>query len=204
MLAATVAAYAARAPQRPQEPEKICSVLDENPEWYSAALEAERRWSAPAPMIFAIIWRESKFASGARAPRKKLMGVVPWRRLSTAYGFPQAVDGTWDWYRQSTGRTDAVRTDFGDSTDFVGWYIARSTEILGLSAEDTAAHYLAYHQGHGGFRSGKWRDSVSLQNVAAQVVFMSRRFDEDLTECRPDYRGRLAPDWSPQPKVRPL
>jgi hypothetical protein len=36
---------------------------------------------------------------------------VPWSRPTSAYGFSQAVDATWDWYQQSTGNPDADRGD---------------------------------------------------------------------------------------------
>ena len=31
------------------------------------------------------------------------MGFIPWRRPSSAYGYPQAKDDTWDWYIRKTG-----------------------------------------------------------------------------------------------------
>ena len=42
---------------------------------------------------------------------------------SSAYGYAQALEGTWDDYRKDTGRRGADRDDFADSSDFIGWYM---------------------------------------------------------------------------------
>ena len=74
----------------------------------------------PVHVLMATIRIESGFEQRARPPRRKLLGFIPWTRASTAYGYSQALDGTWDEYRATTGNRGARRTNFSDAVDFVG------------------------------------------------------------------------------------
>ena len=47
----------------------------------------------------------------------------------------------------------ADRDDFGDTIDFIGWYNNVSNEQLGIDKQDAFRLYLAYHEGHGGYRN---------------------------------------------------
>jgi len=84
----------------PSDIENACSIRHERGSWYAAARAASKKWNAPTPVILAIIWRESKFQSEAQTPQQYALGIVPWGRQSTAYGFAQAIDGTWGWYQE--------------------------------------------------------------------------------------------------------
>ena len=86
----------------------------------------------------------------ARAAANSIIGSVS-GRLSSAFGYAQVIDSTWEWYKDSTNNRYASRTSFRDSTDFVGWYINQSNKKLKLRKNDVYNHYLAYHQGHQGF-----------------------------------------------------
>ena len=75
--------------------------------------------------------------------------VLPGPRPASAKGYSQAIDGTWDQYKRSTGRFAADRThDFGDAADFVGWYIDQSASKSQIKKTDAYNLYLAYHEGH--------------------------------------------------------
>jgi len=50
----------------------------------------------------AIIRQESSFQADAQPPRSRILWIIPGPRPSSAYGYSQALDGTWDWYRQAT------------------------------------------------------------------------------------------------------
>ena len=76
---------------------------------------------------------------------------------SSAYGYAQALEGTWDDYRADTGRRGADRDDFADSSDFIGWYMAGASRVNGLPPHDTYNHYLAYHEGKAGYARGSYR-----------------------------------------------
>ena len=187
----------------PSDVTNACAIVRERPQWFEAAEAAERKWGAPVAVTLAMIWRESKFVSEARPPRKRYLGVVPTSRLSSAYGFSQALDGTWDWYVSETGAEAADRTKFADSVDFVGWYMAQTHQRVGAHMTDAAAHYLAYHQGHAGFESGRWRESPNVQAAAASVAYMARRFNAQLARCVPGFADRHAPASAPNPALRP-
>ena len=40
----------------------------------------------------------------AQPARRYVLGFIPWRRPSSAYGYGQVIASTWDAYRRSTGR----------------------------------------------------------------------------------------------------
>ena len=131
------------------------------------------RWGAPIPVQMAIIWRESSFRSNVRPPG----------RVSSAYGFSQALDGTWEWYQDDTGRSSADRTDFDDAADFVGWYMAKSRAMNGIGMWDAYNQYLAYHEGHTGHRRGSYNQKEWLLGVADRVADQATRYARQLPDC---------------------
>ena len=165
-------------PQPPETPDDACAILAEKPDWARAMRKAQRRWGVPVEVQLAIIRYESAFRHDAR-PRSATGGYA-----SSAYGYSQAIDGTWDWYRTDTGRRSAKRTDFADAADFIGWYTSVSRRLLGLSSRDTYNHYLAYHEGHTGFRRGSYRKKPWLQSYARLVDKRARIYGAQLRHCR--------------------
>ena len=135
----------------PNQPKNICEIFRENPEWYEMARESSKRWNVPIPILMAIIHQESSFISDAKPPRTSCLWIFPGPRPSSAYGYAQASDETWEEYLAGTGNTWADRDDFGDAVDFVGWYCDLSYRRSQISKQDTYNLYLAYHEGHGGF-----------------------------------------------------
>lgn len=118
----------------------------------------------------------------ASAGQKGFLGVST-RPASSAYGFAQAIDGTWDWYRKETGNRKADRTKFEDAADFVGWYMAKSRSSNSIEMHDAFNHYLAYHEGHRGHRNGSYRAKPWLLKVAASVVDQTARYNSQLPRC---------------------
>jgi hypothetical protein len=163
--------------------ENACTIVRERPHWYRAAREAESRWGVPPEVLLAIIWRESSFRADARTRRTWFLGIVPTGRVSTAYGFAQAIDGTWDWYRRETGNSRADREDFRDAADFVGWYTARTRTVNGIPQTDAFNQYLAYHEGHAGYRRGSWQQKDWLKKAATQVRDQAVRYRTQLQRC---------------------
>ena len=96
---------------RPPNVENICAIFEEKSAWYDAAKASEARWGTPKHVQMSIMRQEWSFIFNARPPRRKLLGFIPWKRKSNAYGFAQALDGTWDWYLQDTGNETASRDD---------------------------------------------------------------------------------------------
>jgi hypothetical protein len=161
----------------------ICSIFLEKSDWYASAEAAASRWGAPIPVQMAIINQESAFVDDARPPRYHFLGVPLWR-TSSAYGYGQAKDETWHWYRENTGNTWADRDEFEDTVDFIGWYMHQSFVKLGIAKSDAYHQYLAYHEGQGGFQHGTWRTKPWLQGIARRVAATAWRYQRQLGACQ--------------------
>lgn len=59
-----------------------------------------------------------------------------------------------------------------------------SHRLLGLSKWDGYRQYLAYHEGHGGYRRGTYRGKPWLMRVARKVDGRARRYHTQLSRCR--------------------
>ncbi|WP_417725849.1 lytic transglycosylase [Roseovarius sp.] len=167
----------------PRNLDHACAILDERPEYARAFRAAERRWGVPAHVQMATIYQESKFISDARTPFRWALGVIPTGRISSAYGYSQALDGTWEEYQRDTRRFGARRTDIRDATDFIGWYMAQSNERLGISLSDARNQYLAYHEGRTGFSRASHNNKPWLLRVADEVEVRSQTYRAQLGTC---------------------
>ncbi len=167
----------------PENVENICAIFEEKGRWYKDAKKSEKRWGTPIHVQLAIIRQESTFEFDARPPRGKLLGFIPWKRPSNAYGYAQALESTWSWYQKDTGRHGADRDDFGDAIDFVGWYTDRSQAVAGISKWDPYNQYLAYHEGQTGWLNKSYRFNGKLQNIARTVDYRARQWGAQLDRC---------------------
>ncbi|KAB1087715.1 hypothetical protein F4V91_15520 [Neorhizobium galegae] len=149
--------------------------------WARDAKKAEREFGVPVPILMATIYVESGFQPYARPPRTKLLGFIPWTRASTAYGYAQALDGTWLTYKQDTGRWNASRTDFGDAVHFVGWYHNRSHLKNGIPLTDSYNLYLAYYTGQAGYARGEFGNGV--KQTAQKSAGMAAKYEAQLRSC---------------------
>lgn len=183
MLVLVSACGGGRSAGPPANQDNICAIFAERPEWRDAMISSSARWGAPIAVQMAIIWRESNFRAEARTPKKYILGVIPNGRVSSAYGYAQAIDGTWDWYREDTGNSGGDRTDFDDAADFVGWYMAKSRASNGIPMSDAYNQYLAYHEGHAGHRRGTYRKKGWLLGVADRVADQASRYRRQLPGC---------------------
>lgn len=170
----------------PTNVENICAIFEEKRGWYKAAKKSEKRWGTPIHVQLSIIRQESSFRFNARPPRGKLLGFIPWKRPSDAYGYAQALDSTWDWYRKETGRRFADRDDFADAIDFVGWYTDTSQKSVGISKWDPYNQYLAYHEGQNGWRRKTHRNKGWLKKVAQKVDYRAKEWGAQLSRCEDD------------------
>lgn len=167
----------------PSNTSNICDIFDEKDDWYDDAAKSKKRWGSPIEVMMAIMKQESSFKDDAAPPRTKILWVIPGPRKSSAYGYAQAKDGTWDWYMKSAGRWSADRDDFDDAVDFIGWYNHQSYKRLGIKKTDAYRLYLAYHEGHGGFERKTYRKKSWLINVAKKVDRQSKRYGQQLKKC---------------------
>ncbi|ABK45932.1 lipoprotein, putative [Magnetococcus marinus MC-1] len=165
--------------------ESACALFDHRSSWNRALEQTERRWGLPVHVQLAIIHQESKFRSDARPPRERLLWLIPLGRASSAQGYAQALDSTWAWYQEKTGRHGAKRSNFADAVDFIGWYARMSQQRLNISMWDARNQYLAYHEGHGGFERGSHKQKKWLLKVADKVANRSYLYRQQLKSCRP-------------------
>ena len=167
----------------PRNLDNACSIKSQKPRWFRDLGKVEKRYQVPAHVILATIYHESRFVGNARTPRKYALGVIPMGRQSSAYGYSQALDGTWDWYKTSTNQRRAKRDRFDDAVDFMGWYMTKTQEKTGVSKTDAYNQYLAYHQGHTGYNRGSYRNKSWLINVARKVQARSDMYARQLATC---------------------
>ncbi|WP_347311574.1 lytic transglycosylase [Defluviimonas sp. SAOS-178_SWC] len=167
----------------PRNLDNACSVLDQRPKYLTAMKRAERNWGVPIHVQMATIYQESKFIGNAKTPHRFALGIIPMGRQSSAYGYSQALDGTWDDYVKATRNRSARRNKITDATDFIGWYMDQSERKLGISKWDATSQYLAYHEGHGGFSRGSHNEKAWLLRVAAEVGARAELYQRQLIAC---------------------
>lgn len=168
----------------PRNLDNACLLAAERPHYLRAMQRTERRWGVPVHVQMATFHQESSFIGNARPPRRYAFGFIPRGRVSSAYGYSQALDGTWDDYRAATGRRSARRTDIDDAADFMGWYMNRTRERNGVALTDARNQYLAYHEGHTGFARGSHNSKQWLLNVADRVANRAAMYQRQLSSCR--------------------
>ncbi|MBW3095868.1 transglycosylase SLT domain-containing protein [Pseudohoeflea coraliihabitans] len=185
ILLAVLALVLASCASPPSKINNVCAVLDQRDgfltNWSRSAQKAERRYGVPRAVLLATIRVESGFDGDARPPRRKLLGIVPWKRKSTALGYSQALNGTWERYQRETGNWRARRTNFDDAIDFVGWYHRLSHTTNGVALNDTYNMYLNYYHGHGGFRRGN--PSATAQRAARKAESLAQSYATQLAQC---------------------
>lgn len=170
----------------PARLDNLCEIFREKGDWFDDANDAFKKWGVPVHVQMAIIHQESRFRSDAQPPRDWFL-FIPLGRPSTAYGYAQALDTTWDWYVRESGNWGADRDDFEDATDFIGWYASLTHRKLGVSKWDAGKQYLAYHEGQGGYQRGTYRKKPWLQKVAAKVDRRAKRYRGQLASCRDEF-----------------
>ena len=183
LLLAAAALLVGCASSPPSKPHNLCAIFKEKPAWHRAASKASRRWDTPVSVMMAIMFQESAFRHNARPPRRWFL-FVPLPRRSSAYGYPQAQDGTWNEYSQQAGSWLSSRSDFADSIDFIGWYMDKTHKRNKVATSQADLHYFAYHEGWTGYRRGSYKKKTWLKAVAARVLRRSQTYQKQLDQCR--------------------
>lgn len=174
----------------PSNINNICAIFYENSKWYRSALKAEKHWRIPASVIMAVIYQESHFKARAKPPRLHIFWIIPWKRASSSYGYAQAITGTWQLYKRSTGHHFARRTSISDTCDFIGWNLNLAHRYLSYPVDDAYHLYLAYHEGIGNFRRGSYRQKKWLLKIAQKVEKRAVLYQEQFNQCRTSLKGR--------------
>lgn len=183
LLAVLLLASCGGSKAPPSNLNDACSIAKQRPDYMKAFKSTERRWGVPVHVQMATIYQESKYRHDARTPHKYVLGVIPMGRQSSAYGFSQALDGTWEQYQKETGQRRAKRDRIRDASDFVGWYMNKSWEKNGIHPSDTRNQYLAYHEGHAGYARGTYHGKSWLLRVADDVDARAERYRQQLSFC---------------------
>ena len=160
-----------------------CIIFEQKKNWYKATKKSYDKWNTPIALQLAIINQESSFNQFAKPERKKILGFIPGSRPSTAFGYAQVTNPTWDWYKSKTGNKNASRANFYDITDFIGWYTTQSKNIVGISKNDFYNQYLAYHEGQGGWKKKSYNSKKWLLKVAKRVETKANKYNTQLIEC---------------------
>ncbi|MBM05718.1 MAG: lytic transglycosylase [Oceanibulbus sp.] len=168
----------------PRDLDNACTILKERPDYLRAFRATERKWGVPIHVQMATIHQESKFVADARTPFKYVLGVIPMGRQSSAFGYSQALDATWDEYLNSEGRRRAKRDEIRDASDFMGWYMNLTRDRNGVSLHDARNQYLAYHEGHTGFSRQSYNSKAWLVGVADKVDSRSKLYERQIAGCR--------------------
>ena len=169
--------------EQPSGLDDACNILSQRPGYLRAFKATQRKWGVPVHVQMATIYQESKFESDARTPFRYTLGVIPMGRISSAYGYSQALDGTWDEYVVDQGARRARRDNIRDATDFMGWYMVGTRDRLGIPLTDARNQYLAYHEGRTGYKRGTYRSKAWLVRVADKVDARAQSYKRQLRRC---------------------
>ena len=160
-----------------------CIIFEEKKNWYKATKKSFDKWKTPIPFQLAVIKQESSFTQFAKPKRKKILGFIPLSRPSTAFGYAQITNPTWDWYKNKTGNQNASRANFHDVADFIGWYTTQSQNMVGISKNDYYNQYLAYHEGQNGWSKETFINKEWLIEVAKNVERNTNMYSKQLKNC---------------------
>lgn len=177
-------------PNPPQDQTNVCHILQEQPGWYDAAAQSQARWGTPIATQMAFVQQESAFQRFIRPPRTYLLGFIPWRRPSSAYGYAQAQDPAWREYVKAMDDPLAQRVNMKDALDFIGWYNAKTHRQLGISLHNAEQLYLAYHEGRSGYLHHSYRGKPAVQLLARQVAHRATVYTRQLKGCEKALRCR--------------
>lgn len=178
----------------PRNVDNVCAIFKEKDGWYQDSRRAFKRHGIPIHVQMAIMHQESRFRAKAKPPRRWIFGFIPWTRPSSAYGYAQVKQETWDWYTDKRGLWFSDRDDFADAVEFIGWYGKLSHKTLGISKWDAYKQYLAYHEGQGGFKRKTYLKKPWLVKVARKVKGRASRYHTQLARCE---KSLQSPWWWP-------
>ena len=165
----------------PENTSNSCKIFNERYLWYKHTKKVQKKWGTPIHIQLAIIKMESNFDWLAKPPRQKLFKIIPFKRPSSSFGYSQAVNGTWEQYKNETGNKFATRTRFKDSVDFIGWYTNKSKSILKISLQDPFRQYIAYHEGWGNYKN--YKKNKKVIGLAKKVEKQSKIYKKQFSKC---------------------
>ena len=173
----------------PKRQHDICSVFEQNPNWYDYARQSQKTWGIPKHILMAFVRHESSYQENAKTPYEWFL-FIPLGRKSSATGYAQAKNPVWKEYKEERGGLFKSRGDMEDALDFIGWYNNKSHKQLGISKWDPKNLYLAYHEGRGGYQRGSYKKKPEIVKVAGRVARTASDYGAQLKKCEEQYKCR--------------
>ncbi|WP_370931524.1 hypothetical protein [Bartonella sp. DGB1] len=171
----------------PADKNDICSVLIQKNgllvNWEKASKSAAMTHKIDLELILATIFIESSFNSYAKPQRTKVLGFIPWKRLSSAYGYAQALDSSWKDYIKDTGRIYADRHNFYDATDFIAWYYRKSIDRHNIKPKDYKSLYITYHLGNNSPTHLRKNIPEHIMKTAQRLDNLTKNYSSQLYKC---------------------
>lgn len=166
----------------PKSTADLCTLFKQKPHWYRAAKSAAKQWDGNIHVPMAIIFHESGFRAQARTPIRYQWGWLPVGRVSSAFGYAQAIDSTWVRFERAT-HAPRWRNQFDDAIEFVQWYMQQTKRINQVPKHDAYRHYLNYHEGQHGYNLLRWQKKTWLKRVARLVQQRADRYSTQMKQC---------------------
>ncbi|MBT7952932.1 MAG: transglycosylase SLT domain-containing protein [Gammaproteobacteria bacterium] len=184
VIACLLAACTSTPPKRQHD---LCSVFEQNPDWYEYARQAQNTWGIPKHILMAFVRHESSYKENAKTPYEWFL-FIPLGRQSSAKGYAQAKDPVWKEYKKERGGFFKSRGDMEDALDFIGWYNSKTHKQLGISKWNARDLYLAYHEGRGGYKRGTYKKKPELVKYADKVARTASEYGAQLKKCEEQFK----------------
>ena len=168
----------------PKYPQNACKIFGENYLWYKSVKKSSETYGAPIHIILSFVNKESGFNRWAKPKRKKLFKIVPYKRPSSSFGYSQAINKTWELYKQETDNPLALRARFKDSVMFIGWYVNKTHKINKIPLNDSYRQYLNYYLGWGNYAKKVYKTDKNAVLFAKSVEKQSKIYKSQLRECK--------------------
>lgn len=180
--------FLAQCATQPKNITNACAILEQNEgligSWDKSLKKTEKKYGIPAHIILATVYVESSFRPYAKTKRTKLWGFIPWKRQSSAYGYAQVLDKTWEHYKKATKRNFlASRANFADAIDFIGWYYKEAVRRNHIAPTDCYNLYLNYYMGQGAYARNKGQASPAIRKAALRAAEMAKIYEKQLRLC---------------------
>ena len=168
----------------PKNTQNACSIFSERYLWYKHAKNSSEKYGVPVHLILAFVNKESGFNRWAKPERTKLFKIIPYKRPSSSFGYSQAIDKTWDQYKNETNNMLALRSRFKDSVMFIGWYINKTHQMNKIPLNDSYRQYLNYYLGWGNYANKTYQTDKKAILFARSVQKQSNIYKNQLIKCQ--------------------
>ena len=174
----------------PKYPANACKIFGQKYLWYKHTQKSSEKYGAPIHIILAFVNKESGFNRWARPKKTKLFKVIPYKRPSSSLGYSQAVNKTWELYKNETNHPLALRTRFKDSVMFIGWYMNKTKKINKIPLNDSYRQYLNYYLGWTSYANKTYKTDKKAIIFAKSVQKQSKIYKSQLKECQKNLNNK--------------